>query len=171
MNEGDKRAMTKRERLDSVIAGKYPDRPPVLGGWIANPGMLLQITGESAGAYYEDPVKVAVKAYQILEMDGVISIFITSSVDVYRCVDHQSYIKADKGVTFEEAELMVESLPFFTFVTINDRNLILFCGVSKRPDPFFRITKCRHRQKNRVGTGCLLKMHDATLFLSRKISC
>ena len=103
--------MTKRERLDCVIAGIRPDRPPVLGGWIANPRMLLDITGESIGAYHENPLKVALTAYQILEMDGLIDVFLTKSVDIYRCVDQNSYLGSDKGMTYEEAERAVGDLP------------------------------------------------------------
>ena len=103
--------LTKRERLECVIAGKQPDRPPVLGGWIANPGLLIQIAGETPEAYAADPVKVAVKAYRELEMDGVIDIFITSSVDIYRCVDKSSYVTADRGLSYEAAERKAEELP------------------------------------------------------------
>ena len=106
---GDK--MTKKERLDNVFAGRLPDRPPALGGWIADPGLLLQITGETAEAYQRNPEQVAIQAYQKLEMDGIIGVFTTKSVDVYRCVDQHSYAKADKGLAYEEAERQVEDMP------------------------------------------------------------
>ena len=103
--------MGKRARLDAVFAGKYPDRPPVLGGWIAAPGLLLQITGKKPEDYNKDPIKIAVEAYKILEMDGLINIFTTPNVDVYRCVDNNSYINADRGMSFDEAARKAEELP------------------------------------------------------------
>ena len=103
--------MTKKERLECVFAGETPDRPPVLGGWIANPGALLQITGKGAEAYRENPQSVAIEAYQKLEMDGIIGVFTTKSPDVYRCVDQNSYINADKGLSYEEAERKAENMP------------------------------------------------------------
>ena len=103
--------MTKRERLETVIAGKLPDRPPMLGGWIASPGLILQITGETAESYQENPERIAIKAYRKLEMDGLIGVFTTKNADEYRCVDRDSYAKADRGITYEETERMVENLP------------------------------------------------------------
>ena len=103
--------MEKRERLDAVFAGKYPDRPPVLGGWIASPGLLLKITGLTAEDYNKNPVNVAIEAYKKLEMDGLINIFTTGSVDVYRCVDNNTYLKADTGVSFDETVRKVEEMP------------------------------------------------------------
>jgi len=103
--------MDKRRRLETVFAGGLPDRPPVLGGWIASPGLLLKITGRTEKDYLDDPKRVAVEAYQKLEMDGLIDIFITGSPDKYRNVDRESYFKADNGMTFEEAERAAEELP------------------------------------------------------------
>jgi hypothetical protein len=103
--------MEKKERLDAVFAGKYPDRPPVLGGWIASPDLLLQITGRTADDYNKNPRRVAIEAYKKLEMDGLINIFTTGSVDVYRCVDNNSYIKSDSGLSFDETIRKVEEMP------------------------------------------------------------
>ena len=103
--------MNKRQRLDMVFAGKLPDRPPVLGGWIAHPRALLEITGASEEDYRQNPQDIGIKAYQALDNDGVIGIFTTGDVDVYRCVNENSYVKADKGISFEEAAELVENLP------------------------------------------------------------
>jgi hypothetical protein len=99
--------MQKKERLNAVFSGKLPDRPPVLGGWIAHPRLLLQVTGMSEDDYHSNPRKVALEAYKILEMDGLIGIFTTRSVDSYRNGD----IRADKGFTFEEIERKIEEMP------------------------------------------------------------
>jgi hypothetical protein len=103
--------MEKRERLNTVFEGKLPDRPPVLGGWIAAPELLLKITGSTADEYGKNPRRIALEAYKKLEMDGLITIFTTSSVDVYRCVDRDSYLKADKGISFDEAVRQIEEMP------------------------------------------------------------
>ncbi|MCL2813504.1 MAG: hypothetical protein FWD23_02770 [Oscillospiraceae bacterium] len=103
--------MEKKKRLDAVFGGKLPDRPPVLGGWIAAPELLLKITGSTAKQYGENPRRVALDAYKKLEMDGLIAIFTTGSVDVYRCVDSNSYLKADKGISFEETVRQIEEMP------------------------------------------------------------
>ena len=103
--------MEKKERLEAVFAGRRPDRPPVLGGWIAHPAALLQITGLGEDDYNNNPRQVALEAYKKLEMDGLIGIFTTRSVDVYRCVDANSYNRSDSGVPFEEAVRKVEEMP------------------------------------------------------------
>ena len=103
--------MYKRQRLDTVFAGGRPDKPPVLGGWIAAPQLLLGITGLSKDDYRSDPTKVALEAYKKLEMDGIIGIFIANSVDEYRNATIDNYTKADKGIPYENVEAEVENLP------------------------------------------------------------
>lgn len=103
--------MEKRERLDCVFEGKLPDRPPVLGGWIAAPGLLLRITGQSESDYNKNPRNVAIEAYKKLEMDGLITIFTTGGVDIYRCVDSNSYLKSDNGMSFDETARKIEEMP------------------------------------------------------------
>ena len=103
--------MNQRQRLETVFAGKKPDRPPALGGWIASPYTLLKLTGATAGQYNADPEGVAIQAYKMLGMDGLIGVFVTKDADIYRCVDERSYIKADDGRTFEDVVREVEEMP------------------------------------------------------------
>jgi len=103
--------MNKRQRLDTVFAGGRPDRAPVLGGWIASPGLLMQITDSTAQDYRADPEGIALDAYRRLEMDGLIDLFVTPSADTYRNVDHETYVKASNSQTYEQAEAKVERLP------------------------------------------------------------
>lgn len=103
--------MTKKERLNTVIAGNTPDRPPILGGWIAAPSLLMEITGATPKEYNSNPQKVALEAYSKLEMDGLIDIFVTRSADEYRNMDKDTYVKAGSALTFEEAENTIEALP------------------------------------------------------------
>ena len=103
--------MTKRQRLDAVFAGETPDRPPVLGGWIANPGALAKISGKTLEDYNKNPEEVAISAYKTLDMDGIIAVFVTKDADTYRCVDEHSYARAQVGMSYEEVEREVEGLP------------------------------------------------------------
>ena len=101
----------KRKRLETVFAGGRPDGPPVFGGWIASPRTLLAITGAAEAEYKTDPMKVAIDAYRKLGMDGLIAIFLSNDLDNYRCVDKDSYIKSDSGLSFEDAVRKVEEMP------------------------------------------------------------
>ena len=105
--------MTKRQRLDTVFSGNRPDRPPTLGGWIADPGLLMQITGKTAQDYNNAPLTVALNAYEKLDTDGLIHIFTTKSTDSYRAVDNDpsNYAKASLGKSYEEVEQEVKNLP------------------------------------------------------------
>ena len=103
--------MDKKQRLAAVFAGSVPDRPPVMGGWIASPELLITFSGRTESDYRDNPVAVALEAYQKLEMDGLIDIFVTKDPEEYRCVNRDSYVKADNGMTYDEAERAAEELP------------------------------------------------------------
>ncbi|MCL2740672.1 MAG: hypothetical protein FWE70_00985 [Oscillospiraceae bacterium] len=103
--------MEKRERLERVFSGREVDRPPMIGGWIANPRGIVEIAGATEGEYLADPEKVAIKAYRDLGMDGVIGLFLTKDLDSYRVVDADCYQKADKGIGYDEMVRQVEALP------------------------------------------------------------
>ena len=51
------------------------------------------------------------RAYKALDVDGLIDLFVTKSVDVYRFIDEHSYLKADSGKDFDEAVAAVEGRP------------------------------------------------------------
>ncbi|MCL2664751.1 MAG: hypothetical protein FWE82_03990 [Defluviitaleaceae bacterium] len=103
--------MTKTERIEAVIAGKLPDRPPVLGGWIAHPRALVEISGAAEADYLRDPRRVAVSAYEKLGADGLIGVFTTKDLDTYRNQNKENYLKSDTGKSFEEAVRIAEGLP------------------------------------------------------------
>jgi len=103
--------MEKRERLDAVISGKQADRPPMLGGWLSNPRLLAIFAGVSFDEYKRDPQAVSIRAYSNLGVDGLIDIVIAKNHDDYRVVDHESYVKADYGYSYEETEEKVCALP------------------------------------------------------------
>jgi len=103
--------MTCRERLDAVFALKRPDRTPVLGGWIACPENIMKITGVDAEAYWADPEGVSFEAYKRLGTDGLVSCFVPRGREDFRCVDHESYSRADRGRSVEEALAEIDAMP------------------------------------------------------------
>jgi len=103
--------MSKRERLEAVFALEKPDRTPILGGWIACPEYIMELAGVTADEYWADPTGVSIRAYEILEMDGLIGVFVPRHRDDFRCVDHTSYAKADPDKSLEEAAAEVDDMP------------------------------------------------------------
>lgn len=103
--------MTRQERLETVFAGGAPDRTPVLGGWISSDAILAAAAGVSVDEFWEAPAETALSAYDRLGTDGLISLTIPASREDFRIVDRDSYAKADKGMSFEEALEYVDALP------------------------------------------------------------
>ena len=103
--------MTQRARLDAVFSLKPPDRTPVLGGWIACPAHIMEITGTDEDQYWEDPQGVSIEAYQLLGTDGLIAVFVPKSRSDYRCVDNTNYAHSDTGMSLEDAVAEVDAMP------------------------------------------------------------
>jgi len=103
--------MSSRERLDAVFDLQEPDRTPVLGGWIACPEHIMALTGADADAYWADPVQVSIEAYQKLGTDGLIGVFVPRTRGDFRCVDHDSYQRADTGMSLAQAVEQIDSYP------------------------------------------------------------
>ena len=100
----------QRRRLEAIFAGQEPDRLPVLGGWIASAGLVAAIAGVSKTDYWADPQGVSLRAYERLEMDGLIGIFIPQRGDEYRCVDEHSYAKAHTTQTLEDVVAQIDAM-------------------------------------------------------------
>src|ERR1035437_1954552 len=94
--------MTPRERLDAALALKPPDRTPILGGWIACPDHIMEITGADHDEYWKDPIGVGIQAYRLLGTDGLLGVFVPTSRDSYRCVDQTSYAHAVTDLNLED---------------------------------------------------------------------
>jgi hypothetical protein len=103
--------MTPRARLDAVFALQCPDRTPLLGGWIACPQHIMALTGTDEDAYWDDPQGVSLAAYRALGTDGLIGVFVPKSRGAYRCVDHESYKRADTGKSLEETVAEIDAMP------------------------------------------------------------
>jgi hypothetical protein len=102
--------MTRRERLETAFALGDPDRTPILGGWIAAPGIIMELTGTSEDEYWSDPVGVSIRAYDVLGMDGLIDVFVPKDRG-YRCVDDTNFFSSAGRMSLEEALADVEDLP------------------------------------------------------------
>ena len=107
MNE----AMTPGARLDAAFSLKSPDRTPVLGGWIAYPDHIMEITGTDEDQYWNDPQGVSIEAYKSLGSDGIIGVFVPKARGIYRSVDETSYANGHVASDDVEPE-PAEELPF-----------------------------------------------------------
>lgn len=102
--------MTKRERLETTFAGGVPDRTPVLGGWISAPGHICALTGVTLEEYWSDPETVSLRAYEVLDMDGLISMTVPATREDFRIVTPETYAHANRGVSLEEAVAEVDAM-------------------------------------------------------------
>lgn len=103
--------MLKRERLESAFELKEPDRTPILGGWIACPEHIMELVGTTADEYWADPVGVSIRAYEHLGMDGLVDVFVPRNRGDFRCVDEGSYLRADIGMSLEQAVAEIDVMP------------------------------------------------------------
>lgn len=103
--------MTRRERLEAVFAGERPDRTPILGGWIAAPAHIAALAELTLDQYWEEPIDASIKAYQALGSDGLIDIFVPRHRNDFRCVDADSYQKADLNIPLSECLTMIDEMP------------------------------------------------------------
>ena len=88
--------MDKKTRLTKAFDLQLPDRPPILGGWLAAPGHIQSLTGCSDDEYWADPFHWGVRAEQLLGSDGVVGIFEPISRGEYRVVDGQAMEERDQ---------------------------------------------------------------------------
>lgn len=103
--------MTPRQRLETVFSGGVPDRTPVLSGWIANPKLLCDVAGASLDEYWEDARGTSIKAYRRMGVDGLIGVFVPSSREDFRCVDINTYNRAQTELTLDEVLAKIDAMP------------------------------------------------------------
>lgn len=102
--------MDKWTRLHTAFALDYPDRPPILGGWLAAPGHIQTLTGCSVEEYWADPVRWGLAAEKKLDSDGIIVVFVPVSRGEYRCVD-QEVLDRRAYYTVERVLERIEDVP------------------------------------------------------------
>jgi len=106
-----RKEMTRIERLNAAFALQETDRTPILGGWIACPEHIMELTETTVEEYWADPVGVSIKAYDILDTDGLIGVFVPRGPDDFRCVDHNSYAHAVSGMSLEDIATRIDAMP------------------------------------------------------------
>lgn len=102
--------INNRTRLHTTFNLDMSDRPPIMGGWLAAPTHVQELTGCSDDEYWDDPFSWGVKAEQILGSDGVIDIFAPVTRGEYRIVDGQIMEERDH-MPLESVLEDIESLP------------------------------------------------------------
>lgn len=102
--------MDKQTRIAQAFDLIQPDRPPILGGWLAAPEHIQALTGCSPEEYWDDPWSWGVKAEHALGSDGVVTIFTPVSRGAYRCVDGR--VLEERAAYTEERMLAeIEAMP------------------------------------------------------------
>jgi hypothetical protein len=79
--------MDSKTRLARAFDLEAPDRPPILGGWLAASNHIQALTGCSEDEYWDNPHYWTVEAERALGSDGMISFFVPVSRGEYRLVD------------------------------------------------------------------------------------
>jgi len=100
----------KRTRLVKAFDLELPDRPPILGGWLAAPGHIQSLTSCSEDEYWSDPFYWGLEAERVLGSDGVITIHEPVSRGEYRIVDHH-VLDERARYTVEGVLAEIEALP------------------------------------------------------------
>ncbi len=103
--------LSPRQRLEAVFSLQEPDRTPILGGWIACPAHICELTGTTLAEYWRNPLELSIRAYRTLGSDGLIDVFIPKRDTDFRCVDADSYIHARPSLSLEEALEQIDAMP------------------------------------------------------------
>ena len=59
-----------KTRLARAFNREMPDRPPILGGWLAAPEYVQSLTGCSEDQYWSDPFYWGLEAKRVLGSDA-----------------------------------------------------------------------------------------------------
>jgi hypothetical protein len=85
--------MDSNTRLKTAFSLQQPDRPPILGGWLAAPNHVQALTGCSEDEYYDDPYYWGIAAEHILGSDGLLDVFMPAERGGYRIVNQATLDK------------------------------------------------------------------------------
>lgn len=102
--------MDKKTRLTKAFDLGLPDRPPILGGWLAAPEHIQALTGCSDDAYWADPFHWGLEAERVLGSDGVVTIFAPIARGGYRCVDGR-VLERRAAYTVDSVMAEIDALP------------------------------------------------------------
>lgn len=102
--------MDKKTRLTKAFDLELPDRPPILGGWLAAPEHIQTLTGCSEDGYWSDPFHWGLEAEHVLGTDGVVTIHEPIARGEYRIVDGR-VLEERAAYTVEALLAEIEALP------------------------------------------------------------
>lgn len=102
--------MDKKARLARAIRLELPDRPPILGGWLAAPDHIQALTGCTEDEYWADPYHWGLEAERVLGSDGVVGIFTPIHRGSYRCVDGHT-LEARSAYTVDAVLAEIRAMP------------------------------------------------------------
>jgi hypothetical protein len=102
--------MEKADRLAKAFYLELPDRPPILGGWLAAPEHIQKLTGCSEDEYWSDSFYWGLTAERALGSDGVIGIVEPVSRGDFRIIDGQ-VLEERAAYTVESVLAEIELLP------------------------------------------------------------
>jgi hypothetical protein len=97
--------MDKKTRLRTAFSLAVPDRPPIMGGWLAAPQHIQTLTGCSEDGYWQDPFTWGLAAERILGSDGLTEVFQPIRRGEFRFVDYAYY---EKQNTYSVAKILAE---------------------------------------------------------------
>jgi hypothetical protein len=75
--------LTKRERILNTLNFEDVDRIPLLGGWIIADSHQRAIARCTEEEYWQDPVRCAVDAHRVLDVDGMIMVVVPQKPGEY----------------------------------------------------------------------------------------
>ena len=102
--------MSSKTRLETAFDLALPDRPPILGGWLAAPQHVQSLTGCSEDEYYGDPIKWSVAAEKVLGSDGMIWFWEPEDRGDFRCIGKET-LASRAAYTMERVLAEIEALP------------------------------------------------------------
>ena len=102
--------MDHKTRLATAFDLGLPDRPPILGGWLAAPNHIQALTACCEDDYWSDPFHWGLEAERVLGSDGVIDVFKPIARGSYRCVDGHT-LEARAAFTVDAVLSEIRSMP------------------------------------------------------------
>jgi hypothetical protein len=82
--------MNAHTRLATAFNLQTPDRPPILGGWLAAPEHIIALTGCTIDDYWADTFHWGLEAERALGSDGIITIVQPVQRGDYRIMDEHT---------------------------------------------------------------------------------
>ena len=99
--------MNHKTRLEAAFQLQQPDRPPILGGWIASPTTIQTLTGLRRDEYWQDPEGATIQAEKILGSDGVLAVIVPNDREDFRVMDVHTL---EERARYSSLEMVLEEI-------------------------------------------------------------